>query len=341
MISIHAWRRSAHTVEKLGVETLDDATIRDDDDFVVWIDLAEPTPEEEDRVFKRFLPIHPLSLEDVTRPRREPDAHPHLPKVEEFGDYLFVIVNPLRREYLNRIRDDGVDAPSLPFAQLSAILTRHILVTHHIEPSPCVDQVEAFVARHPAQCDRGPDYLFHLILDAIVDEYAPVLDHIDDSLDSLESRVILATDNRLFQSILRTKREVIVLRKTLIYEREVLVRLARGEFDLVDERETIYYRNVYDHLVRFTELIESSREMSSDLLQSHLASASNRLNQIMKVLTTISTIILPMSLIAGIYGMNFRHMPELESEYGYFAALAVMLATGLGTVSFFWWKKWL
>jgi magnesium transporter len=341
MISIHAWDRAAHCVRQLTLADLAEPALRADGNRVLWIDLTDPTPAEETAVLQVFMPIHALSLEDVTRLRREPDSPPHLPKVEEFPDYLFVIVNPLRQAYLNFIGRDGTPRGERPFTQLSAVLTESVLITHHQETNSCIDQLQAYLARHPAQCDRGPDYLFHLVLDGIVDQYAPVLDHIDDALDDLEGRVIESPDNQLFQTILRTKREIIILRKTLIYEREVLVRLARGEFELVDDRETVYYRNVYDHLVRFTELIESSREMASDLLQSHLASTSNRLSQIMKVLTTISTIILPMSLVSGIYGMNFKHMPELEWEYGYFLALAAMLVIGLSAGALFWWKKWL
>jgi magnesium transporter len=341
MISIHVWDRAAHSIAALAIADLADPALRTDGNRVIWIDLADPTPDEENAVFQKFLPIHALSLEDVTRLRREPDAPPHLPKAEEFPDYLFVIVNPLRQAYLDLIGRDGAIAIERPFTQLSAVLTQTILITHHQERNSCIDQLQAFLARHPAQCDRGPDYLFHLVLDAIVDQFAPVLDHIDDALDDLEVRVIESSDQRLFQTILRTKREIIVLRKTLIYEREVLVRLARGEFDLVDERETVYYRNVYDHLVRFTELIESSREMASDLLQSHLASTSNRLSQVMKVLTMISTVILPMTLISSIYGMNFEHMPELKWEYGYAWALGAMAVTGLTAFMLFWWRKWL
>jgi magnesium transporter len=342
MISIYSWDHNAHKVSRLDAAALDDPASLKGNDHVLWIDLASPTEEEENRVFQKFLPVHTLSLEDISRPRREVGA-PHLPKIEEFPDYLFVIVNPLRQSYLNLIRRDDVDGEEIerPVTQLSAVLTHTILITHHVEPSPCIDQLQATIERHPTQCSRGPDYLFHLVLDAIVDEFAPVLDHIDDSLDNLELRVLQNPDNNLFQLILRTKREIIVLRKTLIYQREVLVRLARGEFELVDERETIYYRNVYDHLVRFTELIESSREMAADLLQSHHAVTSNRLNQIMKVLAMISTIILPMSLISGIYGMNFEQMPELKESWGYPMALGLMAFAGFGGLVFFWWRKWL
>ena len=165
---------------------------------------------------------------------------------------------------------------------------------------------------------RGPDYLFHLMLDAMVDEYAPVVEWVATQLDRLEMRIFTHPTARLIARILRLKRVVTGMRKTLIIEREVLARLIRGEFKLVEEREMAYYRNVYDHLVRYTELIEAAREMVSDLGETHLAAVSNRLNEIMKVLAMISTVILPVTLIAGIYGMNFHQgMPELEWQYGY------------------------
>src|SRR5262245_20388103 len=284
------------------------------DGCVLWIDLADPTPDEERLVFEQFFPIHPLSLEDITRPRRDPDSPPHFPKVEEFADYLFVIVNPLAEDYLECLRrvDGQPSPPHKAFTQLSAILTHQLLITHHYAKHSSVEQARAFLARHEAHAARGPDFLFHLILDQTVDQYAPVLDVVDDLLEQMERRVIQRPRPQLYIRLLRLKRQIILLRKTLIYEREVLVRLSRGEFEFIDEREAAYYRNVYDHLVRFTELIESSREMASDLAQSYLASISNRLNEIMKVLTMISTVVLPMTLIAGIYGMNFHHMPELD-----------------------------
>lgn len=346
MITIHAWDAATKAVR-----SLDPSALREQRDAlrssteILWIDLQQPTPEEEELVFGEFFPIHTLSLEDVTRLRREPHAAPHLPKVEEFPDYLFLIVNPLTPEFLEHVgkpnhRHNG---HARPFTQLSAVLTKNILITHHYEPMNCIDQLRGYLKRHGAQGDRGPDFLCHLILDSTVDEYAPVLDYIDDSLDHLENFVLQNPRQALFQRMLRLKREIIVLRKTLIYEREVLVRLARGEFELVDEREMVYYRNVYDHLVRFTELIESSREMAADILQTYLASTSNRLNQIMKVLTMISTIVLPMTLVAGIYGMNFdkSEWPKFDSPWGFWFAIVVMSISGIVSMGYFYWKKWL
>jgi magnesium transporter len=287
----------------------------------------------------------------MTRPRRLPQEGTHLPKVEEFPTYLFAIVNPLPTALTSAFRKpnspEAESEPPPPIAmkdrpQLSAVLTRHILITHHVTQLDCIREVAEHVARHGEVVRRGPDYLFHLILDAMVDDYAPVVDRVSSLLDGLERSVFRDPSPKQLAHLLRLKRLVSRMRKTLILEREVLARLMRGEFELVNEHEIAYYRNVYDHLVRYTELIESAREMVSDLMQTHLAAASNRLNRVMKYLTTISTIVLPMSLIAGIYGMNFRkNMPELDWEWGYPFALGLMAITGIGSYLLFRWRGWL
>ncbi|MBY0523621.1 MAG: magnesium/cobalt transporter CorA [Gemmataceae bacterium] len=310
---------------------------------VLWIDLDRPDDAEISLVFNDFFPIHPLTIEDVTRGSRHPDAPPHFPKVEEFADYLFVIANPLAPRFRELVlgKADEPGAGGRTATQLSAVITRRILVTHHFEPVLGVEELHRHLCKHGLNAKRGPDYLFHLILDATVDHYAPLLDHFDDALDEMEAGILSRPRPQHLLDLLAIKREIIAFRKTLVYEREVLARLARGEFKLIDRREMVYYRNVYDHLVRFTELIDSSREMVSDLMQTHLAAVSNRLNEIMKVLTMISTIVLPMTLVAGIYGMNFDEMPELRWAYGYPTAIGLMLLSGISSLAFFRWKKWI
>src|SRR5262249_43607644 len=195
-----------------------------------------------------------------------------------------------------------------------------------------------------AQAGRGPDFLFHLVLDVTVDRYAPLLHRVDDSLDEIEVEGFTRPGRHLLEGLLALKRNIILLPKTMIYEREVRARLSRGEFGLIADRERVYYRNVYDHLIRFTELIEASREMVMDLMQTHLAVASNKLSEIMKVLTMISTTILPMALIAGIYGMNFDNnvWPDFKkSEWGFLIALGMMALSGLGAFGFFRWMRWI
>src|SRR5262249_522272 len=279
--------------------------------------------------------------------RHDPKGRPHLPKVEEFADYLFVIVNPLDAAGVagkvhTEARHGAIDVGPADL-QLSAILTHHVLITHHLSPLPAVERVKAFLERHPDNCRRGPDYIFHLILDELVDEYAPVLDQLVDAFDAIEEQVYRSPSAGLTNRLLHLKRTVVLMRRTLVLEREVLARLTRGEFALIDEREQAYYRNVYDHLVRYTDLVESTRDMLGDLMQSHLAAISNRLNEIMKVLTMISTMVLPMTLIAGIYGMNFKlnMWPDYDSAYGFPVVIGSMVLTGLAALAMFKWKKWI
>jgi magnesium transporter len=357
MMTVHRWDCSAHACNRVPTDRLPGSAAEVTGGDVIWVDLSDPTPDEEAAVFERFLKVHALTLEDVTRPRLMADHAAHFPKVEEFPDYLLVIVNPLppglAEAVVGKMPEPGGPAPLPKLTparllrrenrpQLSAILTRNVLITHHYRPLGCVGDVIGFLDRHGTSAGRGPDYLFHLLLDNMVDEYAPVVDRVAARLDRLEARVFRDPSPKVLARMLRLKRLVIGLRKTLILEREVLARLTRGEFALVEAREIAYYRNVYDHLVRYTELIEAAREMVSDLMQTHLSAVSNRLNEIMKVLAMISTIVLPMTLIAGIYGMNFRKgMPELDWAYGYPYALGLMVLTGITSFILFRWKRWI
>lgn len=355
MMTVFRWDGSTRAGGRVAPDQLPASAAGVAGEEVVWVDLADPTPDEERLVFEQFLKVHGLTLEDITKARREPQDGAHLPKVEEFPDYLFAIVNPLppglaevvaKPKPKPAMKDPADPDPvrglrSRFRPQLSAVLTRNVLITHHYQRIDCVAEVSAHLDRHAETARRGPDYLFHLILDAMVDDYAPVVDRISSQLDLLEHRVFRDPSPKVLARMLRLKRLVSGMRKTLILEREILARLMRGEFDLVEDREIAYYRNVYDHLVRYTELIESAREMVGDLMQTHLAAASNRLSQVMKFLTMISTVILPMSLIGTVYGMNFKHMPELEWMWGYPMALGLIATTGILSFVLFRWRGWI
>jgi magnesium transporter len=304
---------------------------------VWWLDLDNPSPEEEALVFDKFLKVHALTLEDATRPRREADHTAHLPKVEEFPDYLFVIANTI--DIPENPEENGPARARVH--QLSAVLTHQVLITHHYQPLPPVTECKEFLRRHAGQAGRGPDYLFHRILDEIVDDFAPAIDRIMDRLEGIEEAMFDNPSREMLTELIRLKRSVIGLRKTLILQREVLARLMRGEFELVDEREIAYYRNVFDHLVRYTELIEGAREMVSDLMQTHLAAVSNQLNGIMKTLTMFSVVGVVCTIIAGVYGMNFDNMPELRWQYGYYFALGLMAIAATAMLGVFRWKKWI
>jgi magnesium transporter len=307
----------------------------------LWIDLDDPTEDEERLIFQKLLPVHPLTLEDMTRLRKDPSSLPHFPKVEEFDDYLFIVINPSPPAPHGPHGHGKTTVVGRESSQLNMVLTATILVTHHYDSFRSIDEVRKFVERHQSLAGRGTDYICHLILDVLVDQYAPLLDHFDARLDALEEAVIRQPGASVLQTILQLKHHFSHLRKTMHHERELLARLVRGDFDLISDREIAYYRNVYDHLIRFSERVENSRDLLSDLLQIHHAAEANKLNEIMKVLTMISTVVLPMTLIAGIYGMNFENIPELHLSWGYPLALGLMLLTGVSSFSFFRWKKWI
>lgn len=303
-------------------------------DHVIWVDVRSPTSDELDFLFSSWFPVHGLTLEDITRPERFSDQPPHLPKIEEFPEYLFVITNPV-------VPGEFENPGPLEVAQLSAILTRQVLLTVQYRSLPGIEEVQSQLHRHAELARRGPDFLYHLVLDATVDAYVPMLETIENRLDDMEQTLFHARACGMLDQLLAWKRTIVSLRKTVLHEREVLHRLVRGEFSLIDLQEVAFYRDVSDHLFRFAEMLETSRELVSDLLQVHLAHASNRLNEVMKVLTAVSTIILPMTLITGIYGMNFQAMPELGWTLGYPMALAFMLAAGLTTYFYYRSRGWL
>jgi magnesium transporter len=307
-------------------------------DGVTWVDLEDPSDAEEETLLVSLMDIHPLAIEDTQRGMVEEEGH--LPKVEDFGDYLFIIFNPIERK-----SDQGEDATlaklEIRTSQLSAYLFRHMLVTHHYKPLRSIAYAMQMCEKNPQTLGRGPDFLFHLIIDDIVDNYTPILDAMDEAIDSMEDEVFKKPSQQCMIRILQLKKDIMTTRRIAVYQREMLNRLSRGEFGLISRDEMAYYRNVYDHLVRMTDLAESYRDVVSGLLDAYLSVTSNNLNQVMKVLTIISTIFLPLSFITGFFGMNFRFLPGAEWEHGVLAATLFMLAVGLGMLWVFKRNKWL
>ncbi len=343
MISLYCWNVTTRKGTFLDPERLGtDAQWMHSDAHIYWIDLQEPTEEEEKLVLKEFLPVHPLTLLDIAQRHREPEDRGHLPKVEEFPDYLFVVVNPLSQAFLDQVTQNRWDEEILTeVGQISAVLTRTVLITHHHTKEPAIEELRRSLNKNPMQAQRGPDYLFHLVLDAMIDQFTPVLDHLEDSVDRLEDHILNDPAQGLLAELLCFKRILYTLRRNLSYERELLARLMSAEFELVAANEAVYYRNVYDHILRCSEQVATFREMVNDLQHIHLSATSNKLNQIMKVLTIISTTLLPMTLVAGIYGMNFENMPEINWVMGYPWALLIMGLCAVVALLFFRWKKWL
>ena len=341
MISIFVSRKD-ETISKIGLDGLArELAASGRSEQVVWVDLEAPTIEEEDTVLADIFKFHQLSINDVRHELRRGHRGDHLPKVEDYGQYLFSIINPI--DIASHAEEAaGRDVIDIQTRQVNVFLGESFIVTHHYEPSRAITGALQSCEKNPLLFTRGPDYIYHLILEDIVHQYSDILDRFDEEIDKLEDEVFRRNaGNRTLAMILAMKRTVFRIRRITSYQREMVYRLARGEFALVTQDEIAYYRNVYDHLERAADLAESYRDVLSGLLDAYLSMASNRLSEVMKILTILSTFFLPLTFVAGVYGMNFDNMPELDWKYGYVFALSIMACIAIGMFVFFRRKKWI
>ena len=296
-----------------------------------WIELDERC-DQGTAFMAETLKIHPLAIEDVWN-----DVS--LPKVEDFEDYIQIVINGIRED------DRKSSEVPIELAELDILIGKNWVLTHaHDERACAITPVQIEVQRNVRLLKKGPAWVAHAIMDRMVDEYVPLIDRFDEQIEAIETSILEGTarsDREVIPRIIRIKRSLQMLRRTTIYQREILLRLARAEFDEIPREMVPFYRDVYDHFARVTELVDSYRELVTSLLEAQFSMQSNRMNEIMKRLTIISTIMLPLSLIAGIYGMNFKHMPELEWVYGYPAALGLMATVAGGILIFFRKKRWI
>jgi len=307
-------KQSTGKCQTVDVKDFNAWDVNSENEFV-WIDLWQPTPEESAKILQDVFKFHPLAIEDTLK-YLNTNNDVHLPKVDDYENYLFLIFNGIT-----------VSENNIRYKQFSLscfIGTNYIITIHNEEGSNLIlstinNQLRETILK------KGPDYALHIILDSLVDRYYPVLDYIEDEIDRVEDSIFkMQTSNVTLQRILNLKKQLIKIRRIASYQKEILFKLYRGEYDLISSEESMFYRNVYDHLVRIVDSAESYRDVSTSMLDSYLSIVNNNMNNIMKRLTIIATIILPLNLITGIYGMNFDHIPYLHSEAGFYSSIAVM-----------------
>jgi magnesium transporter len=309
----------------------DDVVAAHRDGLKFWVELDEKT-EETERLLGDVLKIHPLAVEDVWN-----DIG--IPKVEDFVDYVLLVMHGIHEEA------SGAEIP-ISLAELDMVIGRNFLVTHASDERVCaVAPVLIEVQRNGRLLKKGPAYVAHAIVDRLVDEYVPVVDKFEVEISQTEAQILegktTKASHTTMRKILKIKRSLQMLRRTTINQREILHRLARAEFDEIPRDLVPFFRDVYDHFARVTELVDSYRELTGGLLEAHFSIRSEQMNEIMKRLTLISTIMLPLTLIAGIYGMNFEHMPELKLQFGYYYALGLMVVVAASVIMYFKSKRWL
>lgn len=271
--------------------------------------------------------LHPLVLEDILNTDQRP-------KVEDYGDYLYVV--------LKMIFPSGIGS-RVTTEQVSIVLgSNFVLSFQEGEKGDVFDSLRERLRGGKGRIRReGADYLAYSLLDAIVDHYFVVLDRLGEQIEALENEIVARPAPRSLHALHALKREMIFLRRSIWPLREVLASLQRGETRLVRAPTGAYLRDVYDHTIQAMDVVETFRDMLSGMMDIYLSSSSHRLNEVMMVLTVITTFFMPLTFIAGIYGMNFEHMPETKWRWGYPAVLGVMLAIGASMWVYFRRKRWL
>ena len=329
-IEVFVYRKGAHAVEEgFSVEEL--PGLLADQTNVVWVDIRGETDEQRHAAQHLLLNVfkfHYLTVEDCIETRNQP-------KIEAFPDYLYFIVHG--------VRPTETSPTNFVTKELDAYLGPNYVVTFHVERFRSIKSVKQQVRSNTYACQRGAAYLLHQILDILVDHYMPLVDEFDEVLDDLEERVLhlQQTGKAVLEDIMDMRRAIARLKRISTRQLEVLYRMSHGEFPQIPDNVIPFFRDVHDHLLRISDLAENYRELITGLVEIHFAVVTTRTNDVMKTLAVVSAIILPLSLIAGIYGMNFEHMPELRTRYGYYGVLGLMVVLTVVLLFYFWRRGWI
>lgn len=295
-----------------------------DKNRVTWVDIEKPTPNETELLDIAFN-FHPLTIDDCLSPR-------HQPKIDHYGDYLFLIFHEVLPESSER---------EFKTAELDMYLGANFLVTYHKPKLRSIGAVKEKIELKPKSVMRSADFLMARVLDEVVNLYIPVLDQFDRRIAALEDNVMEQQEKNLLPEIFSLKRSLARLKRICTQQVDMLMSLVKEGYEEVLPVSMPYLSNVKDHLVRISDRTDSNRDAIGGLIEAHLLTSSNKANEVMKLLTISAAIMLPLTVITGIYGMNFKHMPELDWTWGYPLALGLMVVSALVPYFLFKWKKWL
>lgn len=294
-------------------------------DALHWIDLEDPTVGEA-TILEDPFHLHPLAIEDCL-------SDVNHPKVDDYEDYLFMIVHGIR-----------FDAPTDKFEtrELDVFLGRNFLITHHRGPMRSITAAREQCGKNlQAAMPKGVDFLLHQILDQMFEHYFPNLDSLEDKIQLVQVEVFENPSKETLDHIFHLKRDVAQLRRICTPQREIVHRLSRGEFRMISAKAAIYFRDIYDNLYRIVDASYAYQDMTQGTLDAYLNAVNNRLNETMKRMTVVTAVLACLTVITGIYGMNFEFMPELKWRFGYLWALCLMVALPGGLVWYFRHRGWI
>ncbi len=312
--------------EEEEAKTIEESFPFKDKPTVTWINIDGIHQVEIIEKLGNYFGLHPLLLEDILNTEQRP-------KMEDYGDYIFIVLKML---YLGEANNE------IEAEQVSLILGSNFVISFQERGRDVFEPVRNRIRNAKGRIRKaGADYLAYTLLDAIVDNYFIILESLGETMEETEEQLTTNPNPETLQLIHALKKEMIFLRKSIWPLREVISGLERCESSLIHESTGAYLRDVYDHTIQIIDTVESFRDMISGMLDIYLSSISNKMNEVMKVLTIFASIFIPLTFVAGVYGMNFSFMPELKWQWGYFGILGVMALVGISLVVYFKRRKWL
>ena len=293
---------------------------------VLWVDFSSEPPETCLPILQNFK-FHPLAIDDALQ-------ETHVPRLDDWADYLYIVFN-----YMD-VKKNG-DGWESRVDELDIFLGRNYIVTHHDEPITAIQDTWISCDRDPRTLQEGADHLLYKIADYLISEYMPVVEKIDDAIDQIEDQVFDRPSPRTLEQLFALKRVLLAMRRIVLPQREVMNKLARDDFQVVDPKDRIFFRDLYDHLVRLHDLNESLRDLVGGVLDTYLSVINNRMNEIMKTLTVITVLFMPLTFLTGYFGMNFfeplGNLKEWTTTPAFYITLSIIFI--LPIIMFFWMRR--
>lgn len=315
--------RDQHGSLHTGLENLE--TALQDTAGLVWVDMAGELPQDCESILANQLKFHPLAIDDALK-------ESHAPKIDDWGSYLYLV--------LHAVTFKSENGGPLNTLELDLFVGHNYLITHRLQAIPAVDRVWELCQRDQRHLQRGTGRLLYQVADELVADYMPVVEQIDEAIDRIEDQVFSRGDPQLLGEIFSLKRSLLHLRRIMGPQREVLNKLARGDFETIARQDTIFFRDVYDHLVRLHDIAESLRDLVGSALDTYLSVINNRMNDTMKTLTVITTLFMPVSFLVGFFGTNFfQPVAHLESWTDLTAFALMIAAIVLIPLGMFLWMR--
>jgi len=316
------YKGNGEVIDNLSPEEIKNVVQSEKD--ILWLDILNPEKNELDMIEAAF-DLHPLTIEDcintITRP-----------KIDQFEKYIFIVMHGAAL---------SARSQKVKTIELNVCLGKNYIITIHQEPMRGITSAIARMQKNPAVMAKGADTLLHIVVDSLVDNYLPVLDVMDYRISNIETQIMKNPNQNILNNIFTLKKEVLNLRRFIAPQRDTVNFLSKEDYPFIQPKTRVYFRDVYDNMIFINDTIDTYRDVLNSALDVYISTVSNKTNEIMKVLTMIATVVMPLTLIAGIYGMNFKHMPILEWEYGFVSIFVIMFILGLSMVMYFKRKEWL